>query len=253
MSHRRTGEGMTLRLGDHRIKTHTDDQGFGLAAPLLRVARSVALASVVVCTGVAVAQAGDDTMSTSTPFYDKILQVIGVGGGDNIQYSERSPLVVPPTRDLPPPMANRPPPVPDWPNDPDMQHQAKAKVKERPKPHPDYAVMDAQPLRPDQLNVPGASASNAGGPGRSSGADYPEAQEHSKFSFFGLNPFASKTQYATFTGEPDRASLTDPPPGYLTPSPDQPYGVGPDQKRYKVPTVADRETPISGSAGSEGQ
>ena len=29
-----------------------------------------------------------------------------------------------------------------------------------------------------------------------------------------------------FTGEPPRLSLTEPPPGYQTPSPDQPYGVG---------------------------
>ena len=34
---------------------------------------------------------------------------------------------------------------------------------------------------------------------------------------------------ARFTGEPARASLTDPPPGYQTPSPDQPYGLGKDK------------------------
>ena len=31
---------------------------------------------------------------------------------------------------------------------------------------------------------------------------------------------------ARFTGEPARTSLTEPPPGYQTPSPDQPYGLG---------------------------
>ncbi len=41
-----------------------------------------------------------------------------------------------------------------------------------------------------------------------------------------------KEQYATFTGEPPRASLTDPPPGYQTPSPDQPYGIAPETKAY---------------------
>jgi hypothetical protein len=46
--------------------------------------------------------------------------------------------------------------------------------------------------------------------------------------------------------------LTDPPPGYQTPSPDQPYGIGPDRKKYKVPTVADRATLDSGSVGSSG-
>jgi len=29
-----------------------------------------------------------------------------------------------------------------------------------------------------------------------------------------------------FTGEPKRTDLTAPPPGYQTPSPDQPYGPG---------------------------
>jgi hypothetical protein len=38
-----------------------------------------------------------------------------------------------------------------------------------------------------------------------------------------------KEEYGTFTGEPPRASLTDPPPGYQTPSPDQPYGIPPDR------------------------
>jgi hypothetical protein len=31
---------------------------------------------------------------------------------------------------------------------------------------------------------------------------------------------------ARFTGEPARTSLTEPPPGYQTPSPEQPYGQG---------------------------
>jgi len=35
-----------------------------------------------------------------------------------------------------------------------------------------------------------------------------------------------KEETAKFTGEPPRSSLTDPPPGYQTPSPDQPYGLG---------------------------
>ncbi len=47
-------------------------------------------------------------------------------------------------------------------------------------------------------------------------------------------------QAAKFTGEPPRASLTDPPAGYQTPSPDQPYGVG--KEKAKVPTSADYYT-----------
>ena len=36
----------------------------------------------------------------------------------------------------------------------------------------------------------------------------------------------NKEETVKFTGEPPRTSLTDPPPGYQTPSPDQPYGAG---------------------------
>ena len=78
-------------------------------APLMRIACGAALAGLAICAGTAMAYAGDDdTISSSTSFYDKFLQTIGVeGGGANIEYSERSPLVVPPTRDLPPPAADR--------------------------------------------------------------------------------------------------------------------------------------------------
>ena len=37
---------------------------------------------------------------------------------------------------------------------------------------------------------------------------------------------ATSEEYATFTSEPPRESLIEPPPGYRTPSPTQPYGVG---------------------------
>ena len=40
-----------------------------------------------------------------------------------INYSERSPLVVPPNRDLPPPVTATAPPAPDWPKDPDVKAQ----------------------------------------------------------------------------------------------------------------------------------
>jgi hypothetical protein len=35
--------------------------------------------------------------------------------------------------------------------------------------------------------------------------------------------------------------LTEPPPGYRTPSPNQPYGVG---KQKWTPTVTDKQVPI---------
>jgi hypothetical protein len=234
---------------------HRDGRRRGRTALLKRAGRVTAMAALAVCAATAAAYAGDDdnsTMASPGSFYDRMLQIIGVEGGPNIEYSERSPLVVPPTRDLPAPAADRTPAVPDWPKDPDMDRQAKAKVKEKPKPHADYVLDSSRPLRPDELSVPGANTGTrtAGASNGSYNADYPERDypksNKSIFSWDFLNP--NKTEYATFTGEPARTSLTDPPPGYLTPSPDQPYGVGPEQKKYKVPTVADRVTPQSGSA-----
>jgi len=205
-------------------------------------AGGAALTALVVCAGGA-ARAGDDDISNSTSIYDKILQTIGVdGGGPNIQYNERSPLVVPPTRDLPPPQADAVPQVPDWPHDPDMARRTQTKAKEKPKPHPDYVLESSRPLRPDELRGSGAPAGGGGTATANAGGDVPRPKKSIfDFSFF------HKEEYATFTGEPDRTSLTDPPPGYMTPSPDQPYGIGPEQKKYKIPTVADRTTPSSGS------
>ena len=43
----------------------------------------------------------------------------------------------------------------------------------------------------------------------------------------------NREEYANFAGEPVRKSLTDPPAGYRVPSPEQPYGIGPDKKPGK--------------------
>jgi hypothetical protein len=216
--------------------------------PVLRTACAVALTAVIVFAGAAAARAGDDDDSESshTSFYDKFLQVIGVQGGADIQYGERSPLVVPPTLNLPPPTANQAPAVANWPHDPDIDQAKRVKVKEKPHPHADYVLDSSRPLSPAELNVPGPLPGATGG--RPANAD-PESQAvnpavtqpNSKGLFSGLNFLnPNQTEYATFTGEPARTSLTDPPAGYLTPSPDEPYGVGPEHKTYKIPTVGDR-------------
>jgi len=230
---------------------HIGGRKVGPTAPLQRAARGAALAVLVVCANAVAARAGDDSMSSNTSFYDKMLQVIGVQGGANIQYGERSPLVVPPTRDLPPPAADRPPPVPDWPKDPDITARAKTKAKEKIKPHPDYVLESSRPLRPNELAVPGIPTASGGGTGVNPEAQQitPAVTEPNKKNLFSFDFFnTNKSEYATFTGEPARTSLTEPPPGYLTPSPDQPYGIGPERRKYKIPTVADRATPTSGAA-----
>ena len=152
--------------------------------------------------------------------------------GEGIDYRERSPLVVPPARNLPKPETGS---VTEktaaWPNDPDVKRakEAKARRKERTKTVED----EWNPELPDRLG-PKAKSTPAG--------QVPRAGESAKdttapSSWWELNPSAknilslggligSKEEYATFTSEPDRTSLTEPPVGYRTPSPAQPYGVG---------------------------
>jgi hypothetical protein len=224
---------------------------------LMRTARAAAIAALCICACTAAARAGDDdpnnTQTSGGSIYDKMLDVVGLGSRGTIQYGERSPLVVPPTRDLPPPGANAPPAVQGWPKDPDMERSKQSKVQEKPGAHPNWVIENSRPLRPDELRNPGGVAGGTGAATPSAGpstADYPDQIERSKKSIFSFDVF-KKEQYATFTGEPARTSLTDPPPGYQTPSPDQPYGISPDKKQYKIPTVADRVTPTSGSASGQ--
>ena len=46
-----------------------------------------------------------------------------------------------------------------------------------------------------------------------------------------------------FTGEPQRDSMTAPPTGYQTPSPNYPYGMGIQQDKRKASTLEDRLEP----------
>jgi hypothetical protein len=60
----------------------------------------------------------------------------------------------------------------------------------------------------------------------------------------------SREEYASFPGEPVRQNLTDPPAGYRTPSPEQPYGISPDKKSGKK-VAGDGTTVQTGKQGAE--
>jgi hypothetical protein len=192
------------------------------------------------------ARAGDDEGSS---VMGKIMETFGLrdpnGNYAGIDYNERSPLVVPPTRDLPPPEASTAPPAPNWPKDQDMIRRAKAKAEEKKvAPHPDYVADSSRPLMPNELDPAGAPKVNTpidSSASANSLMNDPRDKGVKKNLFSGI--FSSKTEYTTFTGEPSRQTLTDPPPGYLTPSPDQPYGVGQAPANYKVKTLGERVEP----------
>jgi len=189
-------------------------------------------AAATACACASNAHAGDYDDPSGTTFTSKVLKAIGLPDPDHpeyeINYSERSPLVVPPNRNLPPPIATGQPPAPNWPQDPDIQKRQAAKSEKTIlRPNGDPVMDEGRPLRPDEL-IPKGSRSVSSSPGI-------EPKQKSLFNFDWFN----KEEYGTFSGEPPRASLTDPPPGYQTPSPDQLYGIPPDRKPSKATTRND--------------
>jgi hypothetical protein len=206
-------------------------------AKIFNIALSGAVVALVACAASA-ACAGDDDVASKESLGDKILNTLGLhdpfAPQYGINYSERSPLVVPPTRDLPPPQSSNGPPAPNWPVDPEIRARAAAKHDDSGRPHPDYVTDSSRPLRPNELN-----AVNPPGTNDQSSPSELGAKKPGIFSFDWLK----QEDYGTFTGEPPRVSLTDPPPGYQTPSADQPYGIVPEKKIYKPPTLGERMEP----------
>ena len=189
---------------------------------------AIIFAVATACACASVARAGDYDDPSGTTFTSKFLKAVGLPDPDHpeyeINYSERSPLVVPPNRDLPAPIATDRALAPNWPQDPDLKKRQTAK-QNKPNAPVDPVMEDGRPLRPDEL-MPNGNRSTAS---PSSPGIEPKGQRGIlNFGWF------KKEEYGTFTGEPARANLTDPPPGYQTPSPDQPYGISEDRKPLKA-------------------
>jgi hypothetical protein len=208
-----------------------------------RIALGAGFAALLACTYVSAAHAGDgdSDVQGEESFTDKFMRTLGwKNPGETeyeINYSERSPLVVPPNRNLPPPVTNAVT-APNWPKDPDVAKRKAKKDDDKPVVQQyDRAAEADRALRPDELNRVSQDPRTVAAPGTPEQSE-PNTPKKSIFSVFQKDP-----QYATFTGEPPRASLTDPPPGYLTPSPDQPYGIAPENKPYVPKTLGERMEP----------
>ena len=187
------------------------------------------------------ARAQDDDEDDKT-FEEKVIEGImaGIGGTnmDNrgIEYRERSPLVVPPKIDLPPP-ATGSAEVKNWPKDPD-EARRKAAIAARKKENKDPREA-SRILTPSELNRRVPKTSTAGGdsldqPGGNLGENAILSPSQLGYSggfsgMFGGN----KAEVAPFKGEPTRESLTQPPSGYQTPSPNFAYGTGPKESLNK--------------------
>ena len=204
--------------------------------------RAVALGAAV-CVAFAFhavpALAGDDD-DDEPSIEQKVIRGImhGIGAVDGtekgIDYRERSPLVVPPKLNLPPPETTASTtPKANWPKDPDVEERRKARRVQN---NRDKSKEWGQVLRPDELNVGTArakSATNWPKPGDDSygyGTGAVLSPSQLGFKGFGNIFGGDKPETASFPGEPPRESLTQPPSGYQTPSPNYAYGVGATDK-----------------------
>jgi len=211
------------------------------AAPTraLRLAVVALGIGLVMVAGAARAQEDEDDDKTfEEKIVDGLMRGVGATNMENrgIDYRERSPLVVPPRIDLPPPVtATKDVKDPNWPKDPD-EARRKAAIAARKKSKPD-PIQAARPLTPAELEVgrtaPSARTSNEPiEPGVSTSPMLSPSQlgfDGRFSSLFGGN----KTESKPFKGEPDRETLTQPPPGYQTPSPNFMYGTGPKESLNK--------------------
>src|ERR1700726_2351983 len=124
---------------------------------LTRAIRLSAIAlgvGLLMASGVARAQDDEDDKTFEEKVIEGIMAGIGGTNMDNrgIDYRERSPLVVPPKLDLPPPVAaSSEVKDPNWPKDPD-EARRKAAIARRKKENKD-PVEAARVLTPSELNA----------------------------------------------------------------------------------------------------
>lgn len=212
------------------------------ALSLAGAALSLALAAMILAAPTPARAADDEEVPLDSKIFRGILESLGLRrDGEGINYQERAPLVIPPSRALPPPersdavIANNP----AWPKDPDVQRAKEEKARERNAIRgAGEQIMHDERVMTEKELTPGANARTArtarrnGNPDTSNTATsygYGEILSSKelgyKGGFFSKMFSGREPDVAKFTGEPPRTSLTEPPPGYQTPSPDQPYGL----------------------------
>jgi hypothetical protein len=212
----------------------------GALTRALRLAAIALGVGLVMTAGAARAQDDDEDDKT---FEEKVIEGIMAGiGGTNmenrgIDYRERSPLVVPPRLDLPPPeTAKTEIKDPNWPKDPDEVRRKKA-IAARKKANKD-PVEASRILTPSELNAAKTApvertSVDPEQPGNSFNNPVLSPSQLGFTGGFSSMFGGAKSETAPFKGEPTRESLTQPPAGYQTPSPNFAYGTGPKESLNK--------------------
>jgi hypothetical protein len=186
---------------------------FSKLAPLAAVLTALAVSS-------AAAQEADEP--------NELQKLLGAAGlldlpKDPIDYNERSPLVVPPSADLPKPgaTADLRQINPEWPVDQDVK-RAKAAAKEAKKPidAPNDLFYGGRLMKPKDEKGPKTKE----GDGEVMNEKERLGMMRSTPDELGFKGWGKKEEMI-FTKEPERTSLLQPPSGYRTPSPNAPYGI----------------------------
>jgi len=220
----------------HDTKAHASWRTLGRIGRLTAIALGVGL---VMAAGPV--RAADDEEDDEKTFEEKVIEGImrGIGGTNmenrGIDYRERSPLVVPPKLDLPAPgTVAAEAKAPNWPKDPDDARR-KAAVAARKKANKD-PVAASRILTPSELAQKGAGRSSGDNVEQPGGTGTNPILSPSQLGFTGrfTGMFSgNKAETSEFKGEPTRESLTQPPTGYQTPSPNFAYGTGPKESLNK--------------------
>jgi hypothetical protein len=200
--------------------------------------------------GPAAAEDEDDDLT----FEQRIIRNLLGGGRPGIDYRERSPLVIPPSQALPSPDASAVAAGnPAWPRDPDQTRRQGNSRRSSSSPVIDEFRAAAEPLSPGEMRRGArAGAGRVDGPVMSPsesqmGRVLTPAELGETRSLFGsVMRAVTPEKPATFTGEPTRRRLTQPPTGYQTPASGQAYA--PPSSRGvlgSIPNIFDRTTPTS--------
>jgi hypothetical protein len=176
----------------------------------------------------------DSILNADKRAVDHLLGAFGlISTTPPIEYRERSPLVVPSGRDLPPP-GSKLAKNPDWPLDPELKAK-RERVTARKSGNLAIPVDPAKPISGTPENY------RTGDTGKWDESGKKNTREPDFFEMLrsGRLMQGPKDEVGTFKGEPPRTSLVEPPPGYLTPSPAAPYGmtnrpIEPDKKEPKL-------------------
>lgn len=211
--------------------------GFWRALKLSAVALGIGL---VMSTGAARAGDGDDEDDDMT-FEEKLIDNLMSGLGaksmekPGIEYRERSPLVVPPKLDLPPPAATQAKNAPNWPKDPDEKRRKEAIAARKKATKATENWQAGRTLSPAEMDVgrtaaPERTSNDPIQPGTNGNPSLSPAQLGFTGGLWNMMT-NNKGEAKQFTAEPPRQSLVEPPPGYQTPSPNYAYGAGKDNTK----------------------